>query len=197
MTKSLIDVLEQARASGFLGPGPVSDHVDHAANFARSLPDDPCHYIDLGAGGGLPSLPILVSRPDTSAVLLDASQRRCSFLVWASVELGLTERVDVWTARAEVVGHEQRARSRFDAVVARSFGPPAWTAECAAPLLVAGGRLLISEPPGGRAWPTEGLARMGLALCDTPLPVAVFERRGQPPDELPRSSKEYKKDPYF
>ena len=74
-------------------------------------------------------------------------------------------------------------RGRFSAVVARSFGKPAVTAECAAPLLKVGGRLIVSEPPptvpaspgsgGGGApvtacspvegrWPEAGCAELGL-----------------------------------
>jgi 16S rRNA (guanine527-N7)-methyltransferase len=119
-------------------------------------------FLDLGAGGGLPSLPILVARPSFEAVLLDAIQTRCSFLVWAAGRLGLTDRVEVWSGRAEAIGHEDRARFGFDAVVARGFGPPAQTVECAAPLLRPGGRLVISEPPEERTWPDESLAAVGL-----------------------------------
>ena len=58
-------------------------------------------------------------------------------------------------------------RESFDVVVARSFGRPAMTAECAAPFLLRGGHLVVSEPPGaveGR-WSAEGLAGLGLELA--------------------------------
>ena len=38
---------------------------------------------------------------------------------------------------------------RFELVIARSFGPPAPTAECAARLLAPRGALVVSEPPDG------------------------------------------------
>ena len=49
-------------------------------------------------------------------------------------------------------------------VTARGFGPPAVTAECAAPLLAVRGRLVVSEPPeeDDRRWPTKALAELGL-----------------------------------
>jgi 16S rRNA (guanine527-N7)-methyltransferase len=70
----------------------------------------------------------------------------------------------VLLGRAEIVGRSER-RGSFDAVVARSFGPPAVTAECAAPLLRPGGRLVVSEPPDGteERWPEDGVAAFGLA----------------------------------
>ena len=62
-------------------------------------------------------------------------------------------------------------------VVARSFGPPAVTAECAVGFLRSGGRLVVSEPPGdaegdGAAdrWPRSGLEELGYA---PPVPASV------------------------
>ena len=51
-------------------------------------------------------------------------------------------------------------RAAFDLVVARSFGAPAVTAECAVGFLATGGHLAVSEPPEPEAdrWPPEGLA---------------------------------------
>jgi 16S rRNA (guanine527-N7)-methyltransferase len=68
--------------------------------------------------------------------------------------------------RAESVGHVASHRGQWDAVIARSFGAPAVTAECAAPLLVIGGVLVVAEPPSGSAdrWPADGLARLGLSV---------------------------------
>lgn len=164
--------------------------------------DDPApggvRFVDLGAGGGLPSLPILVARPSYSAVLLDAIRKRCSFLVWAAGQLGIADRVEVWCGRAEEIGHEDRARFRFDAVVARSFGPPAQTVECGAPLLRPGGRLLISEPPEEREWPADPLAAVGLVhQVDAAVGVVVLRRDGDVDDRYPRRIKVQQRMPLF
>lgn len=194
---TLADVLERSRAVGFLGPGPVTPHIEHAAQFGRALGSAGGRFADLGAGGGVPGLPLLVQHPELSAVMIDASQKRCSFLVWAIGELGLGDRAEVWCGRAEEVARQERARDRFDAVVARGFGPPAVTVECAAPLLVSGGRLVISEPPVPRSWPVKPLSELGLVQLDGHDRVAVFERRGAVPDRFPRSAKRLQRDPLF
>ena len=103
--------------------------------------------------------------PERSLVLLDAAQRRTNFLREAVGRLGLASRVRVVTDRAEVAGRNPDLRGAFDAVVARSFGPPAVTAECAAGFLPVGGVLVVSEPPAdeepeGR-WPDDGLFELG------------------------------------
>lgn len=197
MNPALAEVLERSRAVGFLGPGPIETHIEHAALFGRAVGPADCRFADIGAGGGLPGLPMLVENPGLSAVLIDASQKRCSFLVWAVGALDLGDRVDVWCGRAEVIGREDRARQQFDAVVARGFGPPATTLECAAPLLRPGGRVVVSEPPVHREWPADELTGIGLTQLPAEQGLAVFERTGPLPDSIPRSTKQLQRKPLF
>jgi 16S rRNA (guanine527-N7)-methyltransferase len=169
----LVPVLEKARDLGFLGPGPVEAHLDHAAGFAEALARvagagwSPSHAADLGSGGGVPGLILARSFADTEWLLIEVGARRAAFLRAALSPLGLDPRVSVAQERAEVVGRWPAARAAFDLVVARSFGPPAAVAECAAPLLVAGGWAVVSEPPGGDPlrWPADGLELVGMAAA--------------------------------
>ena len=136
----------------------------------RSLvPAGPAKLVDLGSGGGLPGLVVAAGWPDVEMALLEANGRRAAFLRRAVDRLGLAGRVRVLEERAEVSGRQEGLRAGFDAALARSFGRPAVVAECAAPLLRAGGWLVVSEPPptgpdgdrGGR-WPAEALSQLGL-----------------------------------
>ena len=156
----LLEQLERSRALGFLGPGPIEDHVAHADGFLNALVGVAGRVIDLGSGGGVPGLVIAVARPDLEVVLVEAMARRCRFLESAGRALGLT--TTVVEGRAERLGRGS-LRGSAAAVVARSFGAPAVTAECAAPLLGVGGRLIVSEPPGAaERWPARPLAELGL-----------------------------------
>lgn len=155
--------LERARALGVLGPGPVDVHLQHAERFVRALEGLPSSSVvmDLGSGAGLPGLVLIEARPDLRFVLLDAIEKRTALLVDAVKEMGAVERVEIVTGRAESVAMERRAE--FDAVVARSFGPPAVVAECASPFLRVGGILVVSEPPESpERWDADGLAVFGL-----------------------------------
>jgi 16S rRNA (guanine527-N7)-methyltransferase len=73
-------------------------------------------------------------------------------------------------ARAEEAARAPQWRGSFDVVTARSFGPPAVTAECAVGFLRIGGALLVSEPPDPHPerWPADGLARLGLIAEPVP-----------------------------
>jgi 16S rRNA (guanine527-N7)-methyltransferase len=160
----LVDVLEDARALGLLGPGPVARQVEHAAALARAIGAFNGQLLDLGSGGGLPGLVLFSGWPGSSGVLLDAQRRRCDFLQRAIDALGLADRVEVRCGRAEELARDASLRARFDLVVARSFGPPAVTAECAAGFLRSGGSLVVTEPPESileERWPADGLGRLG------------------------------------
>lgn len=163
----LIEVLERSRQLGLLGPGLVADHVDHATGFVAALVElglDGGRLLDLGSGGGIPGLVIATSCPDAELTLLDGSERRVAFLRDSIRRLELHDRVRAIVGRAEIVAHDDAFREQFDAVVSRSFGPPAVTAECAVGFLRSGGHLLVSDPgPSAEPrWPRDGLLRAGL-----------------------------------
>jgi 16S rRNA (guanine527-N7)-methyltransferase len=198
LTATLTGLLERSRQLGFLGPGPIEAHIPHALAFASASHPDPARALDLGAGGGLPGLVLAASVwPATVWTFVDANLRRTDFLREAVDALDLGARVEVITERAEVVGQDATLRGTYDLVVARSFATPAVTAECAAPLLRVGGRLVVSEPPDvdlAARWPREPLAAMGFAppdartvdLDDGPVHLAVIELAELAPARLPR-----------
>ncbi len=161
---ALPDVLEDARALGLLGPGPVARQLEHARDLASAIGEFDGRMLDLGSGGGLPGLVLFDEWPGATGVLLDAQRRRCEFLTRAVATLDLGARTSVVCGRAEVLSRSERLRAGFDLVVARSFGAPAVTAECAIGFLRAGGELVVTEPPDAEVaarWPTEGLAELG------------------------------------
>ncbi|HEV7888916.1 MAG TPA: RsmG family class I SAM-dependent methyltransferase [Acidimicrobiales bacterium] len=172
----LTEVLTEARALGFLGPGGVEAHIVHAHGFARAFEEAPARFADLGSGGGVPGLVLASLWPEALGALVDANERRTAFLERATAALGFQDRVVVVRGRAEELGRDAQHRGLYDAVVARGFGPPPVTAECAAPLLLVGGRLVVSEPPeeAGR-WDAAGLSKLGLERG----PVVQAEARYQ------------------
>ena len=185
----LLGVLERARRLGVLGPGPVDEHVVHAERFIDALEDFPAGsvVVDLGSGAGVPGLVVADRCRDLRLALLESLERRAALLDEAVAELGWQDRVTVLHARAEEVGRDTEWRGRADAVLARSFGPPATTAECAAPLLRVGGRLVVSEPPDGSdRWPAEGLAALGMAPAVAGAGVSLIAQAEPCPEGFPR-----------
>lgn len=210
----LTEVLRRAQDLGLVGPGSISDQIAHSRAFTEALargwtarsvrtgatiaaPPDllphPLRLADLGSGGGLPSLVIARRWEDVRLTLIEAQHRRARFLEEAVVELGLEERVHVLVERAEVVGRDPGHRAAYQAVTARSFGPPAVVAECAAPLLEQGGVLVVSEPPtpggAGDRWPAIGLAELGMGSArfdEVERRFVVISQEQSCPDRYPR-----------
>ena len=162
--------LVEAQHLGVIGKAPIESHIGQARAFfsvAVDLVVPSARVLDLGSGGGLPGLVIAATWPKLSVALLDGRSSRAENLLAAVEVLGFGDRVQVIAQRAEEAGRESRHRHAFDLVVARGFGPPAVTAECAAPFLKVGGLLVVSDPPGGgmrNRWPEAGIKLLGLRV---------------------------------
>jgi 16S rRNA (guanine527-N7)-methyltransferase len=210
----LHELLDEARAAGFLGPGPLERHLDHAQGFtaiARRLsPSGSARLVDLGSGAGLPGLVVATGWPESTVALLEANGRRAAFLRRAVERLGLGGRVRVLEERAEVAGRRGDLRASFDGAMARSFGRPAVVAECAAPFLEVAGWLIVSEPPrtepgaGGGVeetrWPPEPLRQLGLEPAEVvheDFEYQVLRQMEPCPDRFPRRDGVPAKRPLF
>ncbi|MFA4965155.1 MAG: RsmG family class I SAM-dependent methyltransferase [Thermoleophilia bacterium] len=157
-------------------------------------------WLDLGAGAGVPGIPLAVALPGTELTLLDAAVKKCEFLRAAVAAAGIGARTQVVCARSErhaALGAP--GREAYAVVLARAVAPLASLVELAAPLLAPGGVLLASKTAralraeaasaeaaaalcGLAAGPVAKLSRspLGDAVC------AVYEKRSPVPDRLPR-----------
>jgi 16S rRNA (guanine527-N7)-methyltransferase len=194
---ALAALLDEAQERGFLGPGPVRPHIDLALD-ALPLLSPGIRVVDLGSGGGALALPLAVLGPPAEWLLVESSEARADFLRRATGRLGL-DRATVLAEPAEVAGRRADLRATCDLVVARSFGPPATTAECAAPLLRIGGRLAVTEPPGERAdrWPGEAVSQLGLAVRERVGAFQTLEQVSRCPDRFPRRTGVPRRHPLF
>ena len=198
---SLTAVLERAKQRGFLGPGPVGNHIEHALPILTLVAEDSCEALDLGSGGGVPGLVLALARPGIHWTLLDGSVTRSRFLQNAVQDLDLSRRVKVTALRAEEAARSA-LRGSFDTVTARSFGAPAVTAECGSPFLAKGGRLIVAEPPEGAPsrWPPKGLEQLGMVpgvRVTSPSTFQVLEQVVPCADRYPRRTGIPAKRPLF
>jgi 16S rRNA (guanine527-N7)-methyltransferase len=200
VSETLDEILRHAQDLGFFGPGPIEVQRRHAEAFCRlalgeSAPVPGWEFLDLGAGGGLPGLVLATMLPADvgwAGTLLDSQRRRTAFLADAVRRLGLGDRLEPVHARAEDAAREPERRERYALVVARGFGPPPVTAECAVGFLRPDGQLAVSEPPepDPARWPDAGLAALGLSAPELDagagVHIARFRRRGPLDPRWPR-----------
>jgi 16S rRNA (guanine527-N7)-methyltransferase len=199
--------LKRSAELGFLGSMPIIDQIEHALGFVvaaeSALGGSPMSVADLGSGGGVPGLILLACWPTTRLVLLDSNERRTEFLSEATAELMGGEPVEVIRGRAEEIGQSEMFRGQFDLVTSRSFGAPAVTAECGAPLLTIGGVMVVSEPPEGEnRWPADGLQPLGIipsehVRFEDRFGYQVLRKQEPTPDRYPRRTGIPAKRPLF
>jgi 16S rRNA (guanine527-N7)-methyltransferase len=115
--------------------------------FLALLPPRPLALVDIGAGAGIPGLPLRLADPAITVTLVEARRKRVSFLLAAQRELDLGD-VAVKEGRADVLlEQEPDLAGAFDVVVARSVGPPEALLPLARKYLKAGGLFVVSGPP--------------------------------------------------
>lgn len=82
-----------------------------------ALPKQPC-IADLGAGGGLPGIPLAIALPNWSFVLIEAVKKKAAFLQHIKGKLHL-QNLDVVPERVEL--YAQKRGPFADATISRAF----------------------------------------------------------------------------
>jgi len=164
--------------------------------------------IDIGAGAGLPGIPLAIRHPEAQFVLNDSARKKVDFLNEAITTLGLTNVSAVW-GRAEELGRNKEYRGYFDVALVRAVAHLGVLIEYCLPLLKSGGRLIAMKGPSGAQEVIESrlaLAELGGAVQDThrlTLPGAgerllVVIRKARPTSVIyPRDPGLAKKKPLF
>jgi 16S rRNA (guanine527-N7)-methyltransferase len=98
----------------------------------------PGPLLDVGSGGGLPGIPLAIARPDLTVCMVDAVQKKTTFLQQVVIELGLRN-VTVHHARVEeMVG-------QFAQITSRAFAELTLFVDLTRHLLAPGGRWLAMK----------------------------------------------------
>jgi 16S rRNA (guanine527-N7)-methyltransferase len=104
--------------------------------------DRPLRLVDVGSGAGLPGLALALACPAWRVTVIDSVAKKTAFLRHACAMLGLEERTEVLTARAEEVARDPAHRGCYDLAVARAVASLATLAEYLLPLCRQGGRMI-------------------------------------------------------
>lgn len=161
----------EALAGDDLAPTTVRDPVrvrdDHLADALVGLElarvRQASSLADLGAGAGVPGIPLAIARPDLSVVLIEGNGRKCAFMRRIAEECGLAN-IAVVHSRAETW---REGSGALDVVTARALAPLDVLAEYAAPLLKLGGALVAwrgQRDPEDEAAGARAAAILGLSV---------------------------------
>jgi 16S rRNA (guanine527-N7)-methyltransferase len=98
----------------------------------------------VGSGAGFPGLPLKILYPDLELTLVESIGKKAGFLKAVTAALGLND-VLVQGERAELLGHMDAHRGRYDWAVARAVASLSVLAEYLLPFCRVGGRVIAMK----------------------------------------------------
>lgn len=116
--------------------------------------------LDVGCGGGFPTFPLAIARPDLRITALDSTQKKIDFVSFAAKELGLSN-VTAICARAEAP-ELQKYREAFDVVTSRAMARMSILSELTLPFLRVNGRLIALKGVQGKEELAEAANGIGI-----------------------------------
>ncbi len=144
--------------------------------------------LDIGSGGGFPSIPLKIARPDWKIWSVDSSGKKIIFQKHIVNSLGLSG-FTLLHGRAENLSENKELPS-FDLITCRAFASIATTLRLAAPLLAENGEVVIMKGAEGeteladfvsdkasRQWTCRDVLRLRLPLSGAARILLVFVRR--------------------
>ncbi|MGO2110330.1 MAG: 16S rRNA (guanine(527)-N(7))-methyltransferase RsmG [Pseudoclavibacter sp.] len=141
------DLAEKGELLGLIGPSEYprlwTRHIVNSVLLASLVTES---VADVGSGAGLPGIPLAIARPDVEFTLIEPMERRTAWLTEEVERLGLTN-VRVLRGRAEDVRDDVAVRQ----VTARAVSALSKLIPLTAPLVVAGGELLLLKGRGAEA----------------------------------------------
>lgn len=121
--------------------------------FRVFLPEGPLQVLDIGAGAGIPGVPLKLVEPGLALTLVESKRKPVSFLNALTRELQMAD-VAVRHGRAEGLLTEiPELEGKFDFVLTRAVGLGEDLIDTAMRYLKRGGSLIASGPPAGTAPP--------------------------------------------
>lgn len=168
MTDLLLEFNARTNLTAITDPkGIILKHYADCLTIVDAIPEN-ARLMDVGAGGGFPSLIIALSRPDVRVISLDSTAKKLAFIDWCAEELGM-QNISTLSARAEDVGKNPIHREKYDVVCARAVARLNILGELCLPLVKNGGKFIAMKGAGGQEEIDEagrGIAVLGGELTE-------------------------------
>lgn len=159
----------------------VERHLaESLAPAARLRAAGPAHLVDLGSGGGLPAIPLVIAGVGERWTLVESRRNKTLFLRRVVQDLGLAK-VAVLTGRLEVLVQEDPEPLRCDGFTSRATLPMGPTLELAARIVRPGGHAFLWK---GSSWRGEVEADSAGAPRVEPWSLGAVEPLGDGPNVI-------------
>lgn len=153
--------------------------------------------VDIGAGAGFPSIPLLICNENVEFTLVDSLNKRLDFLSVVCKELGIN--ANLIHSRAEELGQDEDFRESFDLALARAVAPMNVLSEYCLPFVKSGGSFVALKGSNDDITPAQNAIKtlggelvnnVSYKLNDGDLrTLAIVKKISQTPTQYPRKPK--------
>lgn len=160
--------------------------------------------VEIGSGGGFPSLPLKIIRDDLDFTLIESTQKKCKYLDICVDKLTL-KGVKVLNIRAEDGAKDKNLREKFDCCVARAVARMNTLSEYCLPYVRVGGRFIAYKGDADEELKEAAKAIKVLGgvtecvekftLCGEKRTIIVVKKVAPTPLKYPRGLGKERKDP--
>lgn len=183
-------------------------HYADCVKIASYFPEG-SSVIDVGCGGGFPTLPLAIVRPDLSITAMDSTAKKVQYVQNTADALGLTN-IKTLSARAEELAQNPEYREKFDCATSRAVARLCILSELCLPFVKIGGHMVVMKGASGQEEldeATEGIQKLGgqVELVHNDILITPFEQESRvnltvrkamaTPSQYPRSFGRIKKKP--
>ena len=207
MTDRMLTVNAEMNLTAITEPRDVIlKHLADSLSVARFLPEG-ARLLDVGCGGGFPSLPLAIARPDLWITALDSTAKKTKYVAETAELLGLSHLVTL-TGRAEELAQAPEYREKFDIAVARAVASLPILTELCLPFVKLHGKMVAMKARLDESEQTNALQMLGATrfekhefalVSDFSEPetrlILVTEKQGHTPASYPRAYAQIKKKP--
>ena len=143
LCRILLEYNEKVNLTALTEPDDI--YAKHIADSAMLLPylQNAAAMLDVGCGGGFPSLPIAILNENISVTAMDSTKKKLDFVLYAKEQLGINN-LSVLNGRAEALCTDG-LRGSFDAVTARAVAFLPVLCELCVPYVKTGGVFLAMK----------------------------------------------------
>ncbi len=163
--------------------------------------------IDIGCGGGFPSLPLALCSENCTVTSNDATAKKLDYVAETAREAGISN-LKTLCGRAEELTHEVKHREKYDIAVARGVARLNILCEWAMPFVKVGGSFVAMKGEKGREEAEEAkkaISTLGgelVDIIDVKIPeydylhtLIIIKKSKPTPKQYPRRNSQIQKKP--
>ncbi len=207
--KELIEWNKKFNLTAITDPEEIKiKHFEDSLSISQSLNLSTQSVVDIGSGAGFPGIPLKLKCPDIKLTLIEAKEKKVTFLKHIVSVLRLENVEILWGRSEELLKQKPKLREHFDIALARAIAELPVLVEYALPFIKIGGIFIAMKSQGVEAevktaekaikalgGRLKNIQEVKLPSLEIPRALVVIEKVSATPSKFPRRPGVAKKKP--